>query len=133
MSGTRRNREGFALLEAVVALAIVGLAAVTMLTTLAAELRAAGRAREALESHALAEAKLASLRLLPRDELHPLVDSLRGGRFDAPFGQYRWEASSRQVAGQRDLFEATVAVASEDGRYSIGTRLYRPKTFARPR
>lgn len=133
MPGRAADRKGFSLLEAVVALAIVGVASVAMLATVGAELRAAGRIRGALESQALAESRLASVRLLAREELEPLVDSLRRGRFTAPFASYRWEASSRRVTGQRDLFEVTVAVLSDDGEYELNTRLYRPVLLGRAR
>jgi prepilin-type N-terminal cleavage/methylation domain-containing protein len=133
MSEWSGDRRGFSLLEAVVALAVVGVAAVAMLASLGAELRADGRVRHALESHALAEARLASLRLLTRSELQPLADSLRRGRFPPPFSSYGWEGSSREVAGRPDVFEVTVAVRWDDGEYDLATRLFRPKPLGSAR
>lgn len=127
MSDWPRDRTGFSLMEAMVALTVVGLAAVSMLATVGAELRTASRIRTSLEAHALAEDKLAAVRLLSRDELDRLGDSLRQGQFPAPFQSYRWEASTRETAESKDLFEVAVGIRWEDGSYDLATRLYRPK------
>jgi prepilin-type N-terminal cleavage/methylation domain-containing protein len=119
--------KGFSLLEAVVALAIVGLAAVAALGAFAMELRTAGQAARALEGQALAESRLAAVRLLQRSELEPLADSLRNGRFPAPLQEYQWQASSERVPDREDLFQVVVAVHWTEGAYSLGTRLYRPR------
>jgi prepilin-type N-terminal cleavage/methylation domain-containing protein len=121
------GNRGFSLLEAVVALAIVGLASVAALAAFGAELRTSDRARRALEANALAEERLAQLRLVPRRELDPLADSLRQGAFSPPFAEYRWEASSRSVRGRDDLFDLTVAVRWPEGAYTEATRVYRPQ------
>ena len=121
---------GFSLLEAVVALAIVGLAAVAALSAFAMELRTAGQAAHALEAEALAQSRLAAVRLLQRSELEPLPDSLRNGRFPAPLEGYQWQASSEKVSGKEDLFQVSVAVRWDDGSYSLAGRLYRPRPLA---
>jgi prepilin-type N-terminal cleavage/methylation domain-containing protein len=121
------NNRGFSLLEAVVALAIVGLAAVAALGAFAMELRTGGQAARALEAQALAESRLAAVRLLQRSELEPLADSLRNGRFPAPLQAYQWQASSERVPDQEDLFQVAVAVRWNEGDYSLATRLYRPR------
>jgi prepilin-type N-terminal cleavage/methylation domain-containing protein len=125
-----RNR-GFSLLEAVVALAIVGLASVGALAAFSAELRTSDRARRALEANALAEERLAELRLLPRVELAPLTDSLRKGKFPQPFEEYRWEASAGSVRSRDDLFDLAVTVHWEGGAYAEATRAYRPRPQVR--
>jgi prepilin-type N-terminal cleavage/methylation domain-containing protein len=122
----RSGGAGFSLLEAVVALAILSLAAVGTLGAMAAELRTLDRTRRALEAQLLAEDRMAALRLLHRAELSPLPDSLRGGRFPPPFEAYRWEAASRDVPGRRALFELRVAVGADDTDHALVTRVYRP-------
>jgi prepilin-type N-terminal cleavage/methylation domain-containing protein len=118
--------KGFSLLEAVVALAIVGLAVVAALGAFGVELRTAAQASRALEAEALAQSRLAVVRLLPPKELDPLTDSLRRGRFPSPFDGYQWETSSRSMVGQEHLFQVAVAVRWDQGAYSLATRLYRP-------
>jgi prepilin-type N-terminal cleavage/methylation domain-containing protein len=119
-----RNR-GFSLLESVVALAILGTAGAAALESLAAELRSAERTRRALESNALAVDRLARLRLLPREELVPLADSLRRGIFPAPFEGYRWTIATRTVSGADDLVDVRIVIHWEGGAEELATRLYR--------
>jgi prepilin-type N-terminal cleavage/methylation domain-containing protein len=119
--------QGFSLLEAVVALAIVGLAAVASLAALGQELRSAERVRRALESNALAEERLARLRLLQREELSPLADSLRDGRFGPPFADYTWHLASRNMPGRDELIDIELVIRWADGAYPLVTRLHRPR------
>ena len=122
----RRGRAGFALLEAAIAAAIVSLAAVATLAAFGAEVRTGIRARDALRAAALAEERLATVRLLPTEDLRLLPDSVRRGRFAPPFEGYGWEASARTVPEQEGLVEVSVRVEWEGGAYSLRTRLYRP-------
>ncbi|HEX6616914.1 MAG TPA: hypothetical protein VF046_11475 [Gemmatimonadales bacterium] len=115
----------FALLEAVVALAILGAAAAVTMAATAAELRGAERVRRALESNALALDRMDRLRTLGRDELVPLADSLRRGAFPPPFDEYRWAASARGIPGEPDLFELHVVVRWGSGSYELDTRVFR--------
>jgi prepilin-type N-terminal cleavage/methylation domain-containing protein len=121
-----RANAGFSLLEALVALTIVGSASVAALATFGAELRADDRAGRALVAQALADDRMACLRLAPPGELDPLTDSLRTGRFAEPFAAYRWEAASHAVRGREGLYELNVAVRWDGGDYTETTRLYRP-------
>ncbi len=127
MSGSSSG--GFSLLEAVVALTIVSLAAVGALGAVAAEMRTLDRVRHGLEAQLLAEDRVAALRLLSRAALSPLVDSLRRGRFAPPFAAYRWEASSRGLPEHRALFELRVLVRSDAAEYALDTQVYRPLHF----
>ncbi len=120
------NRNGFTLLEAVVALAILAVTGVAALSALGAELRAAGRSNHALEAAALAQDRLARLRLLSGEELEPLADSLRHGDFAAPFEAYAWRASASGVSDEPGLFDVSVVVSWADGLYELKTRAYRP-------
>lgn len=129
------SRAGFTLIEAAVAVTIVGLAAVASLAAFGAELRAGDRARTALEVEALLEEQLSLTRLLPTQSLISLPDSLTRGEFLPPFERYAWSRSVRVVPGTPGLFDVTVRVrraadrSTEDdsrtGEWSIATRLYR--------
>lgn len=120
------NRHGFTLLEAVVALAVVSLAAVAALTTLSAELRSAHLARQVAEATALAEQRMELVRMLPAESLRMLPDSARSGRMSAPFGGYSWHVTVAGVPGERDLYRASVEVQwEEDGRFKLSSVLSR--------
>lgn len=120
------RRPGFTLLEAIVALAIVSITAIAALAALAAELRTADRVQRALPAAALADDRLAVLKLLPPKSLARLPDSIAGGRFEPPFDAYRWTASSREVPGTPGGYDVVVVVEWEDGEYTLQSRLYRP-------
>jgi prepilin-type N-terminal cleavage/methylation domain-containing protein len=121
------GRAGFTLLEAVAALAVVGLAAVAALAAVGGELRTAERARRALEAGALAEYRTAAVRMLPPGEVRVLPDSLARGRFAAPLDGYRWTASTRELPEERDLFDLQVQVVWATGAYTLRTRIYAPE------
>jgi type II secretion system protein I len=117
---------GFTLIEAVLALAIVGMTAAAVTGAVGAQLRTADRARHALEAAALAEQRLAGLRLVEPGQLRPLPDSLAAGRFAAPFADYTWTAASQPVRGEPDLFDLWVTVTWEGGAYPLRSRVHRP-------
>ena len=129
----RRVRRGFTLIEAALAVVIVGLAAVAVLGAFGAELRTGARARRALESRALAEQRLAALQLTPGLLLDRLPDSLAIGRFDRPFDAYSWKATSRLARSDEFLYDLTVQVAWNDGELSLESRIYRPPPPVVPR
>lgn len=121
-----RGEAGFTLLEAVVALTVVALVSIAALAALGAELRAAGRVKEAIPAAALAEHRLSVIRLLPRDDLGLLADSIAHGRFDPPFARYEWRSNVRPVSGDPNLFEAQIRLLWPNGEYTLRSRLYRP-------
>lgn len=125
-----RARSGFSLLEAVVALAIVGVTAVAALASVAAELRAAEDARTTLEAEALAGHRMSTLEMLTAEQLQRIPDSLARGEFDPPFDRYRWTASSDPVMGEEGLTAVTVTIEWEAGSLALRTLLFRLSTFA---
>jgi prepilin-type N-terminal cleavage/methylation domain-containing protein len=125
-AAAQRGRAGFALLEAIVASAIVGLVAVAAYGAAAADLRAAHRAEVALRASALAEYRLATVALLDAAAVRALPDSLARGRFAAPFADAQWAASSAAVPGEPALVDVTVRVGSPDAAHALHARLYRP-------
>jgi type II secretory pathway pseudopilin PulG len=120
------SKRGFTVLEAAVAIAIVGMISIAALAAFSGDLRAAHRAGELLPAAALAEDRLASLELAPPAWLTMLPDSLARGRFAAPFAGHEWTASAKPVRGERHLYDLAVTVRWEGGAYSLARRRYRP-------
>lgn len=121
-----RARNGFTILEAAVAIAIVGLISIGALAAFNADLRAALRAREMLPAGALAEERLAALELADPTRLAVLPDSLSRGRFAAPFESYAWTATAKPVRGERHLYDFAVRISWDTGEYSLSRLRYRP-------
>ena len=128
--GSRRPRRGFSLLEAVVALAIVGVTAVAALASVGTELRAADDARTTLEAEALAVYRMSTLEMLTADQLQRIPDSLARGTFDPPFERYRWKAGSEPVLGEAGLTEVQLDIEWNGGSFPLRTLLFRPSPFA---
>lgn len=126
MSRTVR-RAGFTILEAAVALVIVGMVGVATLSAFAAQTRTAEQAQRGREFVALAKHQLAHVELLSAEELNALPDSLAAGRFAAPFEHHEWSASANRVTEEDDLFDVHVRVSAGDESYDLHTRLYRPR------
>ena len=121
------GRRGFTILEAVVALAIVGFAAVAALEAVGSELRGADRAALAYTAAALAQDRLAAAMVLGADEMNPPPDSVTRGVFPAPFEGFRWLTSVQPTFGERDMYDVTISITSDRSDYTIVTRLYRPR------
>ncbi len=129
----RRNRRGFTVLEAVVALAIIGLTSMAVLGAFAGDLRTANAARTALEVSTLAQSRLARLELATRRELAALPDSLAHGTVPEFSDRYAWSASAVPVGTEPDLFELHVIITWPEGSTALTTRRFRPATLmARP-
>lgn len=117
---------GFTLVEAMVALAVVAMVAVAVLAQAGAGSRSSVDAIEAMTAAALAEEQLERMRILEPDELTRLPDSLRSGRFDAPFEAYAWTAEAEPLRDDPDLVEVSVVIAWDGGSFPLRTRWYRP-------
>ena len=113
------------LLEAVVALLIIGLASAAALELFSAQLRAAARQPSLLTAAALAQDRMAALRFLPAEELRRLPDSLARGDFPAPFDGYRWSASAAR-SREESLVALRVEVAWSGGRYTLASAVSVP-------
>ena len=121
-----RARAGFTLLEAAVAISIVTVVVVGAMAAFGADLRAAGRAGGLLPATSLATERMAALELTDPMTLRALPDSLARGVFEAPFADYSWTASAREVRGDPGLMQLDVRVAFTGGEYSLAVRRYRP-------
>lgn len=120
-----RDAGGFTLLEAVVALAILGLALAPLLGSVSGGVRQQGRVEQALEAVALADARMSELSLLATDSIGEYLRP-REGWFPPPFGAYRWRALLRQEPGSPALVSAAVVVEWNGGAYSLETVFHRP-------
>jgi type II secretory pathway pseudopilin PulG len=119
-------RPGFVLLEAVVALAIIGLFAIALLETTGSQLRTAAKANTLLVARSLADDRLAALRLLDYDDLDDVPDSLLEGTFPPPFEEYSWTTRVEQIDDEYDLFGAEVVVQGRGENYPIRTLIHAP-------
>lgn len=123
MGALSGSRHGFTLLEAVLALAILGLAATAALELAGGELRATQKYRHALEASALAEHKLETVRLFSVDEVERLHHSGLQGRFEAPFEDYRWRLTARPYLDAPELLEVEAEVSWRHGSLALGARM----------
>ena len=122
---TAESRYGFTLLEAAVAMMIIGVVSAAALSAFAADLRAADQAQRMLPAAALAQDRLTVLETAP-SELEMLADSLVHGRFEAPFNDYTWTAAARRLRALPGLVELRVDVSWPAGSFSLTERLYSP-------
>lgn len=122
---SRRGKRGFMLLEAAVALLVIGLVAGAALQLYGAQMRVTGRTPALLVAAALAQDRLAAVQLLEPEQLRRVPDSLAAGRFAAPFAAYSWQTSVARTS-EIDLYEARVAVRWVDGAFALATRIHAP-------
>ena len=122
-----RDKRGFTLLEAAVAMTIVSIAGVAALGAFGAELRAANRARQTIPAASLATEKLAILDLVDAGPLRRLPDSLARGTFAKPLDGYSWSTTVKEVRDEPALLELTVRVVWAEGAYALTERRYRPR------
>ena len=116
----RNVRHGFVLLEAVVALLVIGLVSAAALDLVSAHFRAAARQPALLTAAALAQDRMTALQFLPAEELGRLPDSLARGDFPAPFVGYRWSAVTSR-ARDGSLYDLRVDVEWGAGRYTLAS------------
>ena len=121
------RRGGFVLLEAVVALAILGVASIVLLQVRAQQIRVATQARELLTAQALAEDRIAALRMLDFLLLSEPPDSLLDGTFPEPFQDFRWVAEVELLEDEYDLFGVEVTVEGPAERFPLRTLIHRPR------
>lgn len=119
------DRAGISLFEAVVAIAIVGMTAISALESVGSGERAAEKARRAIEAEALAASRLEFLDLMTDRELQTLPDSVESGRFASPLDEYSWKTTSSPVEDQAGVYDVRITVAWPTGSYSVATYVYR--------
>ncbi len=124
-STDRAASGGFLLLEALVALAIVGVVAVALLGAVGAQVRSADKGSVLLTASALAQDRAVSFRVLDVEALRRPPDSLVAGVFPPPFDDFRWEAEVEAVDGEDGLFALEVVVLGRGERFPLQTLLHR--------
>ena len=122
-----QRRNGFVLLEAVVALAILGMASIVLLQVRAQQIRVAVQARELLTAQALAEDRISAIRMLDYELLAEPPDSLMAGSFPPPFEAFSWNASVALMEDEYDLFGVEVEVLGPAERFPLRTLMHRPR------
>lgn len=115
------------MLEAVVALAILGVASIVLLQVRAQQIRVATQARELLTAQALAEDRISALRMLDYDMLADPPDSLLAGVFPPPFQAFTWTGQVALMEDEYDLFGVEVVVMGPDERFPLRTLIHRPR------
>lgn len=123
----RGDRAGFLLLEAALALAIIGIVAIGVLGATAAQVRTADKAGVLVVQRALAEDRIAALRLLGHDRLADLPDSLAAGAFPPPFDGHSWTTTVTPVEGEHDLFQVSLVLEGRGEAFLLETLLHRPR------
>lgn len=113
-----------------VAIAIVGMTAVSALEAAGGDMRAAERARRAIEAEALATSRMDFMDLLSDRELQALPDSVEKGKFDPPLDQYSWKTTSTPLADQAGVYTIRVTVEWPDGSYVLRSYAYRTPPFS---
>ena len=119
------RRRGITLMEAVVAIAVVGMTAVGALEAVGGDMRTAERAKRAIEVEALATSRLEAMNLLVDQELQSLPDSIKEGKFAPPLDEYTWKATSTPVSNQAGLYSVHVTVEWTNNSYELKTYMYR--------
>ncbi len=126
----RRRRNGVSLLEAVVAIAIVGVTSVSALEAVGGDMRTTERARRAMEAEALAGSRLDFMDLLTDQELQSLPDSVTKGKFDLPLDEYTWTTTSNPVGEQAGVYDVRVKIDWSAGSYTVRSYQYRTPPLA---
>jgi type II secretory pathway pseudopilin PulG len=112
-------------MEAVVAVAVVGMTAVGALEAVGSDMRTAARSKRAIEAEALATSRLQFMDLLTDRELQSLPDSVLNGKFAPPLGEYAWTTTSAPLADQAGVYDVRVKVTWPNGSYVLKSYQYR--------
>jgi type II secretory pathway pseudopilin PulG len=122
---SRTDERGFLLLEALVALAIVGLVAIALLGASTAQVRSAAKAAGLMVAGALAQDRLASIQLLDNPGLRDPPDSLLAGAFAPPFDEFTWTTEVQASDNEYDLFAVRVVVSGRGEVFPLETLVHR--------
>ncbi|HUE95603.1 MAG TPA: hypothetical protein VMN39_03040 [Longimicrobiaceae bacterium] len=116
---------GFLLLEALIALAIIGIVAIALLAATSSQVQASGKANALLVASALAQDRFATIQMLDGDQLRDPPDSLTTGIFPAPFDEFRWTAAVDPADNEYDLFAVRIEVDGRGESFRMETLVHR--------
>ena len=122
------------MLEAIVALAIVGLVCVGVLGAFGAAIRADITAADRLPLASLAVERMTAVDLAT-GSLVRLADSVAHGTFAPPYGSVTWQVEAQRVSQTDGLYDVTVRVRDASDVFTLRSRRYRPPdavTFVQP-
>jgi Tfp pilus assembly protein PilV len=119
-----RDRAGFTMLEAIVALALVALVCVGVLGAYGSAIRADVTAVDRLPLASLAVERLAQVDVDGGD-LNHLPDSLAHGAFTRPYLGATWDVATQHVGTTDGLFDVIVRVRDGQDVFTLRTRRYR--------
>ena len=118
------------MLEAIVALAIVGLVCVGVLGAYGSAIRADVTAADRIPLASLAVERMAAIDL-SAGALQRLPDSLARGTFLPPYASATWETDTRRVEQTDGLYDVIIRVRDGSDLFTLRTRRYRaPDAFA---
>jgi type II secretory pathway pseudopilin PulG len=122
-----RNRSGVTLFEAVAAMAIVGMTSIAALEAAGAQMRAAERARRAVEASSLAQQRIDWLDFLNETQLRALPDTVAEGKFPEPLEEYSWETDAKPFPTQAGVYEVAVRIYWEkrEQHFELKSYVYR--------
>ena len=121
------GRRGFVLMEAVVALAIIGLFAIGLLGMVGAQVRGADRSKVLLLVRALAEDRLMAVQMLDNEDMNDVPDSLATGTFAEPFQDFTWSIRVDSIGDEYDLFRAEISVTGRGYTLPLQTLIHQPR------
>lgn len=114
-------KNGFTLLESLVALTVLSLVGVSALGVVGSDLRAAAHARQGLTASAVAEEIMGRVSLLDGNGLTALPDSLRRGETTIEGEKFEWKVSTTSRSDDPELATVVVTVTSAEGTRTLTT------------
>lgn len=117
------------MLEAVVALAIIGIVCVGVLGAYGAAIRADVIAADRLPLASLAVERMAAVDLASGSLAH-LPDSTLHGAFPAPYALITWDTEARRIDQTDGLYDVIVHVRDGNDVFTLQTRRYRAPVVA---
>lgn len=112
------------MLEAIVALAIVGVVCVGVLGAFGAAIRADVTAADRLPLASLAVERMTAVDL-STGSLARLADSLAHGTFAPPYGSVTWQVEAHRVNQTEGLYDVIVRVRDASDVFTLRSRRYR--------
>ncbi len=123
--GHDRRWQGFVLLEAVIAMALLSAVVLALLSTTGGQLRTAADLTEMMTAQALAEDRMTTFRLLEYEGLRSPPDSLMAGSFPPPLDEWSWEAVVQEE--DYDLFHVQVSVSGRGALFPMESWVHRAR------